>query len=179
MIKRIICLIVGLFILSNISINAEMLEGGIQENWSVDKARTEAFRNVPYIKDLSWAPPIDPYYSENMDAKRNNIRHIKNRILTFFSNGNYAIQEKGSINTFYFNSDGRLHSVEYDSSGPYPRKNYKYTYEDGKLFTISMDVNPNECFIFRPAGELAYHWVNDKCYTEKGKLYMTRYSVKY
>lgn len=179
MIKELVCLIIGFCILSNVAINADILEGGVQQNWTINKARTEAFKNIPYIKDLSWAPAVDPYYIENMEAKKNNIRQIKNRIITFFSTGNYAIHEKGSVNTFYFQGDGTLHSVEYDTPKPYPCKNYKYRYPNGELFTVTLDVSNNECFIFKPAGQLAYHWVNNKCYTETGKLFMTRFSVDY
>ncbi|MGD9582002.1 MAG: hypothetical protein AB7V50_11575 [Vampirovibrionia bacterium] len=179
MIKKLFSIIISLFFLLNTTVSAQVLEGGIEENWTVNNARKEAFKDVPFVKDLSWAPVVDPYYSENMHAKQQNIKQIKNRIITFFDTGNYAIHEKGSNNTFYFSDNGQLNAVEYGASKTFPMKSYKYRYPEGTLFTLSLDINNSECFIFKPNGKLIYHWINNKCYTEAGKLHMTRYSVKY
>ena len=158
---------------------SEILQGGVQEVWTTDKARSEAFNGMPYSKNLSWAPAYDPYHQENIEAKAQYIQRIKNRNLTFFSKGGYAVYEDNSINTFYFNDYGQLQSVSYDATVDYPVKTYKYKYPEGKIFTVSIKVEKNHSYIFEPTGELLYHWINSNCYDKNNKLYMTRHYVRY
>ncbi len=158
---------------------SEVLQGAVQESWTTNKARNEAFRGMPYNKNLRWAPTRDPYYKENMKAKKKNLTRIKNRNITFFSCGGYAVYEDNSINTFYFNDHGKLFSVGYDVGNNFPVKTYKYKYPQGNIYTVSIEVSKNNSYIFEPTGELIYHWVGNNCYDRRNKLYMTRYLVKY
>lgn len=157
----------------------DVLQGQIQENWTVENARSAAFHNIPYKKNMNWAPAIDPYYKENMIARANNQTRVGNRIITYFSSGNYAVYEDNSINTFYFKANGMLYAVEYDVGKSYPSKSYKYSYPSGELYTVSIEVYRNKSFIFDPDGTLLFNWDQNNCYDKNGNLHMTRYVVRY
>ncbi|MEW5820953.1 MAG: hypothetical protein AB1782_12245, partial [Cyanobacteriota bacterium] len=152
-------LLVIMLLIFSLPVYGQVLEGQVQETWTTNRARNAAFSNMLYQKDLRWAPPVDPYYNENMLAKAKNQRRIGNRTITFFSNGNYAIYEDNSVNTFYFNNTGKLYAVEYDIGKKYPIKSFKYKYPSGDIFTVSIEVAYRETFIFDPTGDQLYHWI--------------------
>lgn len=169
---------------SNSSFAQQLLQGGVQETWTVQKAKEELFNNMEYLKDLGWASPTDINYKLIMNAIKQGKSKVKNYNITVFYDDNldfesYAINEEGKSNSFFFDSSGNLESVSYDyHKNNYPRKIYNYTYPSGKLNHASLIIAPGDSYIFEPDGTFNCHWVNHKSYDENGDIVMYRGSLK-
>ena len=159
----------------------KVLKAGVAKTWTINDARTEAFRDAKLEKDLSMFGSKDIYYNENMKAKAEKQTKIGNKLLTFFSNSSYAVSTDDSNVTYWFKGDGDLRSVGYkdfSESEGFPIKEYVYSYPSGKLQTISIYVSRRELFTFMPSGQLREHCKGGQCYDQLGNVLYTRYGVK-
>ncbi len=170
---------------------AETLNGSIEKDWSVDSARTEAFRQAKPWVDLSKYPPIDPNLIGNKILISKNQLDSNERHITLFSDGGYSVRYDNAITKGYFyNDEGKLQEVDftfftkniytkddmnkYSDDELYPAKSYKHEYPSGKIIGIGFYINGSETYIFRPSGELHVHWIGPKCYDAKGNMVLTR-----
>lgn len=194
--KNIFLLIFCLFL--QIPLRAETLKCEIEKVWTVDSARKEAFKDLKPVLDLSWAPPIDPNLIENKQALNNRKKKVGNRVITQFGDGSYGIQildEDNYDKEYYYSSSGELNAIDFrifpttiyslqdflaseQTDSIYPVKIYKHDYPSGKIIIIALKVKKGEDYIFKPAGELQYHWVGNNCYDLNGNIAITRNILK-
>lgn len=159
--------------------SAELIQGGVSKSWTIDSARQEAFNNAQMHRDLSQFPAMDPYYSNSQKARVEHREHIGNIYYTFFASGHYSVDPLDRPYSFYFEPDGRLLYVEYDTvKRHYPSKAYKYKYPSGELETTSLSVDFDESFIFNPDGTLLGHWKHQNCYLADGSNCGTRWGSR-
>lgn len=170
--------------LLGLSANAKVLQGGVSENWTVDKARDEAFRNIEMVKNLSDNNPIDMHYEENQSLKGTNTNKIGKRKISFFENTvlgyfAYSVHEDNSLKTYFYNPSGQLIQVGFEDKETYPNKFYKYDYPSGKLTMVALDISETESFLFTASGQLTGHWIGNKCYDARGNLFINRQQTYY
>ncbi len=174
-------LIFFIFILTTIPTNAAKLKGNVSENWTVEKARKEAFQHaIPQI-NMKTFPAKDPHLILNMLGVLFKKQIYANRVITTFNEGYYSTKElKGvdSDKTFYYDPKGNLIAIDFDfiknNTPQYPKNTYKHLFPDGKLIGMSIKVKPNHSYTFNNSGKLLFHWIGNKGYNEKNELVQTR-----
>ena len=162
-------LITCFFICIGLTINA-----GISYN--VNSARKISFNNIQNNIDVNkyknYFYDID--YKRNINAKLKNKNNLKNRYLTFFSDGSYGVIYKKDKNTgYYYTTNGTLEFIEISYSKTFPKKFVKYNLY-GTIESISLWVSSKEQFIFNKDKSLQAHWINKNKYNSKGELIDTR-----
>lgn len=185
-------LIITLAFIPSMSL-AVTLKGGIEKVWTVDSAREEVFKDLKEWVDLSQYAPIDPKFKENRKLINKNKLETKNRHITVFSDGWYAIRYYNNMTeSYYYTPEGNLRVVEYsyyaknvytmDDISKYsvdelfPSKDYQHQYPSGKMMRIRISPKYMDEYCFKPDGELIQHCINDKCYDTDNKLIYIRES---
>jgi len=192
---KILLLIICLFV--QLSSTAETLQCGVEKTWNVDSAREETFKNMQPWIDLSWAPSIDPNLIENKQAINNHQDYIKNRSVTQYSDGAYSVWILDNDNydkSYYYIASGELVAIDfsifpeniknlqdflvsYQKDSIYPIKVYKHAYPSGKIISIDLTVltaKGDEEYMFKPSGELDFHWIGNNGYDVNGRKILTR-----
>lgn len=174
--------------------SAEVLKGGVEKVWTVGTARTETFKDLKPVLDLSWAPPTDPNFKEDIQAVNNHQGEIGNRLITNFSNGYYSVwvlDEDNYDKTYYYSISGELVAIEFlffprnisdlqsfveaeQNNQLYPTKRYKHAYPSGKIVRMVLTASEKDTYWFNPSGDLAYHWIGSNCYDANGRKTITR-----
>lgn len=174
--------------------SAETLKCGVEKVWTVGTARTETFKDLKPVLDLSWAPSTDPNFSENKQAINKNQRQIENRVITQFSDGGYGVtifDDDNYNKVYYYSASGELLEIDFSSYPTYaknlddflalwhegkmfPFKVYKHDYPSGKIINATLTATNGESFMFKPSGELQYHWIGKTAYDINGKKVLTR-----
>ena len=144
--------------------------------YTVERARKEAFTNVEYSLPQSIIDKNikDPNFKENIKAIKLGATELKDRYITAFSSGDYAIIYKNNLYyEYYYLQNGQLESIGKRNSLVFPVIAYRYN-STNDLISVSLDVGYNNTYIFDANGKLDSHWIGDKCYDSKGKLVLTR-----
>lgn len=185
-------LITTLLFIPSVS-QAMTLKGGVEKVWTVDSAREEAFNGIKDWVDLSKYQPTDPKFRENKKLIDKDKLETKDRHITVFSDGWYAVRYYNNMTeSYYYNTDGALRVVEYsyyakdvytmadiNKYSPeelFPSKDYQHQYPSGKIIRIRISPKYMDEYCFKPNGELVEHCVDDKCYDANNNLIMTRES---
>lgn len=150
-----------------------------KKTWTLDEARSEAFKEVEQPLDIRQFPGFDPKFRQHREAMANQVERLGDSSITVFSNGMYGISyDCAQANFFYMNS-GQLIAVQYFDPPPkpeenrcprdtYPYKTFKYLYPSAELLSVTVHVSDKESFSFKPTGELLSHWVQNNCYRSDG-----------
>ena len=153
---------------------AKTLKGGVK--YTVKQAREEAFANVEYTlpQSIIKANLTDPNYKENKKAIKLGATELKDRYITLFSDGKYGIIYKNNFYfEYYYSSKGKLISIGKRNRLIYPVITCIYN-QYNELTTVSLIVDENNTYNFRPDGKLVSHWVNNNCYDINGNLVLIR-----
>ena len=176
-------LVISVFLLCTMPVSAITLKGSVE--YTVDTARAIAFENASYTIPTSEFNSylLDIFYYSNIKAIKNGQYNISighsRRLVPFFSKNNkllsYGVQTEDQPNKkYYYDLNGRLIKYEINTfNGTYPYKTTAYD-KKGKLLNIHLLISEKESFIFDKNEKLLGHWLNDKCYNEKGKIILTR-----
>lgn len=154
----------------------ETLKTGIE--WDENKARTLALKHLETEIDVSLFREVDPKYWENQKAKEDANTKMALRQVTFFQAGEYAVAYQGENIVNYYRANGKLLKVSICSTpfgididyANYPRKCVEYGYPEGKMISVSLDVAPQESFVFLPDGSLKNHWKGSAGYDDQSQL---------
>lgn len=153
---------------------AKTLKAGI--SYTVEDARIESFTGISTKIDMNAYSKylVDENYAENNKAQKRGKTKFRNRTLTVFSSGVYAIKYR-SIDKkyFYYDNQGKLKKIDISIGDSYPRKRIAFD-ANGYLDAVALDVSKNEQFVFDKDKKLVAHWIGNNCYNEKGELVMTR-----
>ena len=155
-------------------IEAKNLKGEVK--YTVKQAREEAFSNVEHSlpQSIIKANFTDPNYKENKKAIKLGATELKDRYITVFSDGKYGIIYKNNFYfEYYYSSKGKLISIGKRNRLIYPVITCIYN-QYNELTTVSLIVDENNTYNFRPDGKLVSHWVNNNCYDINGNLVLTR-----
>jgi hypothetical protein len=172
----------------------QIFKATVEKQWSVDLARQEAFEDLQIKQDLSLFNPVDPFWLKNKKALLMNAQTSANRRLIKYSDNCYSVRiydDKNFDKVFYYSPTGELEEVDFDifekqinsvaefikaeeTLHCFPCKKYKYTYPEGKLIEIIIEVSTYNQYGFRPDGTLKYHWSGNTCFDEEGNVVMTR-----
>lgn len=150
------------------------INGGI--SYTVDTARIESFSNIQESISFKEYEKFskDENYSKNIELLKRNKKNYKDRYLTSFSTGNYAIRYKTNLDvSYYYDKYGNLICLEFDIGKGFPSKRVGYD-SNGHLDTVTLDVSSHEQFVFDANKKLVAHWIGKNCYNEKGELISTR-----
>lgn len=194
--KKFLVLIFIIFFSSSFCFAKEPYKLSVKKDYTIDSLRQEAFRNIKKTIDVSMYEPIDPNLLENKEAMKKQKSIIKNRIISLNTSGNYAIKVLEDFlldKSFAYNSSGKLLSVaiEFYSGNAsidnfinpkklnYPIKSYEYTYPDGKLDSVIIEINSNKGYIFNPDGTLFAYWVGTTYYNSQDKPIGTSKTLLY
>ncbi len=147
-------------------------------HWNENKARILALKHLEEDVDVTLFQGVDPNFRENIQTQdlQNDTTKIAHRKITFFSGGEYSVAYDGENIVNYYRSNGDLEKVSVCSTpfgesfdyGSYPRKCVEYGYPKGKIMSVSLDVSPNESYVFLPNGQLKDHWIGNNDFDGKG-----------
>jgi len=164
-------------------VNALTLEAHIE--YTVDSARTVAFDNTELQIDKSEFKGYlsDIFYYSNIAAiKAGNLNAgigFNRKLVPFYDKNNklsfYGVQTEDQPNKkFYYSPTGKLLKYELNTfNGVYPYKTMAYNTK-GQLLNINLVISDKEAFIFNKDKKLIAHWLDNKCYNEKGEIDLTR-----
>ncbi|MBR2525065.1 hypothetical protein IKE67_01225 [bacterium] len=159
------------------------LETGIE--YTVDQARIVAFKDTELtIPTSEFSTYIyDIFYYSNIDAiKAGKLTAgigFRRELVPFYNKKNkfigYGVKTEDEPNKkFYYTIQGKLFKYEISTfNGTYPYKNIAYD-EKGNFMNIHLFISEKESFIFDKDKKLLGHWLNDKCYDDKGDITLTR-----
>ncbi len=150
------------------------LNGGV--SYTVNSARQISFANVAiHINIKEYKNYLsDKNHIKNKKILNKNKTKYKNRYLTSFSDGSYAVTYKNNIKiSYYYNPNGKLELIDFNIGKDYPSKRIGYDIK-GELNSITLDVSKEEQFVFNKNKKLIAHWIGNNCYNEQGELIMTR-----
>lgn len=177
-------MLILLVLFSGVSWGAEPLRGGVQEYWSIDDARREAFREAKPWVDVSMYPPVDPHLLENRIAVQQGGGQAGNRIITVFSSGGYGVSyESSPLTSFQYEANGEINSVTFFNKNKlYKHCLYKtcqaLNLRNGAVWAVGIEVSERQAFLFNPDGKLISEWRGDQCYKADGSSCGTRRSFK-
>lgn len=150
--------------------------------WDETKARQEALKNIERQIDVQFFKAKDAHFFENIKLREQNPNlTFVDRQITFFSGGEYAVVYQGEKNVHYYTQAGDLFKVSvcdlpFRDEWQYPRRCIEYGYPSGKFLTISMDVSPEESYIFALDGNLLYHWKDEQGFDAHGNTVWERWN---
>ena len=150
------------------------IKGGV--SYTVNEARQIAFDGVAQKIDMSKYKEyfVDKNFEKNQELLDRGKTRYRDRELTKFSDGAYAISYKDNKSIgFYYDKKGHLELIDFIEYRDYPKRSFKYD-RNGKLDSIALVVSGDEQYLFEPTGELGAHWIGKNCYNEKGQLVLTR-----
>ena len=145
--------------------------GASAQNWDVESARKEAFRNIQHKIDITAFSSQDPKYTENLQAIKQGRKRVENRFITGNTEGYIVseLDEEGNQKmSFFYDRSGHLLIVRLISKSDFPRTEYLYcaekqclpgngkTYEKGDLMRVTFHAQPAELFYFTPNGKFEY-----------------------
>lgn len=149
----------------------DTLHGGA--TWTEDAAREEALKNLEPSLNVKAFEAKDPAWLENLTALDHDTLKVSRRNLTRFAGGYYAVVNDGENIVNYYKQDGSLFkvsvcSVAFGGVPSYPRKCVEYAYPEGRFLTVSLDVAPDESFVFATNGDLKHHWKGETGFDATG-----------
>jgi hypothetical protein len=153
-----------------------VLKAGV--SYSVDDARQESFHDLPTDVDPSVYGKRDPNFKDHFEARLDESRYMKDRVLTYFNNGSYAVYRKGAYECFYYTYEGQLFKVGVSNKprgmNLFPNRDVVYDAKTGKMTSVGLFVARGESFVFHPDGSLIAHWQQNQATDESGSVILTR-----
>lgn len=127
--------------------NAQVFEGQVTKNYTVQQAHDYVFKYIP-VKLID-PKPYKAYATKEPEGFR-----------TDYSDGRYSI---ASGNKLYGYRNNKLYVISiFDKNVfEYPRKSYRYDYPSGKLSSIAYGTSEGNGFEFYPDGSLMGIWENN------------------
>lgn len=180
--KKSLLVLVAIFMLA-MPANATTLKAGIE--YTVDSARVVAFQDTDITIPTSEFSGVlsDIFYYSNIEAIKagRNTAGIgfTRKLVPFYDKNNklsfYGVQTEDQPNKkLYYSPTGKLLKYEINTfKGVYPYKTIAYDTK-GHLLNINLVVSDNEAFIFNKDKKLIAHWLDNKCYNEKGEVDLTK-----
>ena len=159
------------------------LKGGVE--YTVDSARIVAFENTDLTIPKSEFSGLmsDIYYYSNIEAikagKLSAGIGFSRKLVPFYDKNNklsfYGVVTEDQPNKkLYYSPTGKLLKYEINTfNGVYPYKTIAYNTK-GQLLNINLVVSDHEAFVFNKEKKLIAHWLNNKCYNEKGEVDLTK-----
>ena len=154
----------------SVPLSGYTVKGGV--TYTVETARKEAFADVEYTlpKSIIEANKVDPNYKDNMKAKAKGKNEFRDRAITYFDDGEYAIvYKKNRYYEYYYLSNGELEGIGKRIGLKVPVKVYKYNIK-GELLFIILDISQQESYLFEVSGKLDSYWIGDCCYDKNGNI---------
>jgi len=182
MLKKFLLTALTLGLISTPSVFAEeqALKGNV--SWDEPKARHEALKNIERQIDTQYFKSKDEQYFEHVKSREQNPNlKFENAQVTYFSGGEYSVVHEGEKNVQYYTQEGRLFKVSvcdvpFSDNWNYPRRCIEYGYPHGKFLSVSMDVSPEESYVFAPDGTLLYHWKDEQGFDAKDNTVWERWN---
>ncbi len=175
MFKRVgLTLFLGAVFLSPLSVLAagDTLKGSIQ--WDEQKAREIALRHLERQIDVHFFKTKDERYFERLKARLGdpNLKMAHQQV-TWFENDEYSVAYEGENMVHYYRQDATLFKVSvcnqpFGDEWRYPRRCIEYSVPGGDFLTVSMDVSPEESYVFDLQGNLLQHWKDDQGFSAQG-----------
>lgn len=180
--KKSLLVILAMFIFSMPGYSMT-LKGGVE--YTVDSARIVAFENtdltIPKSEFIGLMSDI--YYYSNIEAikagKLSAGIGFNRKLVPFYDKNNklsfYGVVTEDQPNKkLYYSPTGKLLKYEINTfNGVYPYKTIAYNTK-GQLLNINLVVSDHEAFVFNKEKKLIAHWLNNKCYNEKGEVDLTK-----
>ena len=154
-------LIIFYLVLSTVPIYSTTLEGGV--SYTVSQARKIVFQNTPT------QIPVELFQNYKKYSK---IRTLFKEI-TFFSDGDFSVNDKKNKRCFYYSPNGDLKIIQITIKKTYPQILGRYD-SNGNLDSVALDLGNNEQFLFDSQKKLYAHWIGKNGYDENGELFGTR-----
>ena len=158
-----------------LSASSYTIKGGI--SYTEAEARKCAFKDVLYKIEIDKYKDFftDKNFLINQEKINKGKKKYKNRYLTRFSKGEYAVRYIFQpSHAYYYNIDGILCYIDIDLGHSYPKQRVTYD-SKGILDSVTLDISANEQFIFDTNKKLVAHWIGNNCYNNKGELIDTRH----
>ncbi len=154
-------LIIFYLVLSTVPVYSTTLEGGV--SYTVSQARKIVFQNTPT------QIPVELFQNYKKYSK---IRTLFKEI-TFFSDGDFSVNDKKNKRCFYYSPNGDLKIIQITIKKTYPQILGRYD-SNGNLDSVALDLGNNEQFLFDSQKKLYAHWIGKNGYDENGELFGTR-----
>ena len=154
-------LIIFYLVLSTVPLYSTTLEGGV--SYTVSQARKIVFQNTPT------QIPVELFQNYKKYSK---IRTLFKEI-TFFSDGDFSVNDKKNKRCFYYSPNGDLKIIQITIKKTYPQILGRYD-SNGNLDSVALDLGNNEQFLFDSQKKLYAHWIGKNGYDENGELFGTR-----
>jgi hypothetical protein len=144
----------------------ETLQGTII--WDEESARREALKHIERQINPQFFKTKSQFFFDNMKTlEQNPDLKFGNKQVTFFTGGEYSVVYEGEKIVHYYTKEGKLFKVSvcshpYGDDWIYPRRCIEYGYPSGKFMTVSMDVSPEESYVFALDGTLIQHWKDEQ-----------------
>lgn len=159
--KKFICLLGFLLLLTNCSFADEVQMGGV--SYDVNSARDYLDAGQPDSVDINAPREFSKDSSVQKVIYTYNNNHAVIGITVLYKN-------EPTKDYIYNKNNSLIYVDKYDkSTAIYPHRGYRYDM-DGKLILKSLVVSPNEQFRFSPNGKLIAHSLNGIIYDEKGNV---------
>lgn len=154
--------------------------------YTVDSARIVAFEDTDLTISKSEFSGVlsDVFYYSNIEAIKAGRTSagigFTRKLVPFYDKNNklsfYGVQTEDQPNKkLYYSPTGKLLKYEINTfKGVYPYKTIAYDTK-GQLLNINLVVSDFEAFIFDKNKKLIAHWLNNKCYNEKGEVDLTKH----
>ncbi len=159
-----------------------VLRANVQYTWTPEKAKAASFNGVGSQIDTSSYPSKDPEFDSNFQARLQNKTLEGNKVLSFFSNGDYCYYHIGDYRSTCYHENGSLYKISISNHPKglkiYPSRDADYSYPEGKLVGAGLFVNSGESFIYTANGDMLAHWKGPNAYNDQGEVIMTREWVK-
>jgi hypothetical protein len=132
--------------------------------WSAEKARAIAFRHLErQIKPHFFETQHKAYFESVKACQENPDLKFAKCQTTTFPDGAYSQAFEGEKLAYYYKENGVLFKVSvcdkpFGKDYNYPRRCVEYGFPEGRFQTISLDVSPDESYIYDLHGELLQHW---------------------
>ena len=156
-----VILILFYLILSIYPVYSITLEGGV--SYTVSEAREIAFEKTPV------QIPVELF----QDYKKYSKLKTLFKEITFFSDGDYSVNDKKNNRCFYYSKNGDLKIIQIIIKKTYPQILGRYD-SNGRLDSVALDLGNNEQFLFDSQKKLYAHWIGKNGYDENGELFGTR-----
>lgn len=140
--------------------------------------QNKLFYSMPCCMNLSSYPPYDTDWQKNQLAVSQGKFSLSRYNITLFSDTSYSVSHYNSLISLYYDKNGRLGFVQYDTQKKRPYYSFKYSYPSGALEKISLRYDPAIDFVFNANKNLEAIWDGTKCYDLNGNEIKTRKTVK-
>ena len=160
-----------LFFFISFPTNAKVLQGSVtyEANKAWETAMLYAEKKLP--QEIIDSHLVDPDYEENQVAMKYKISQLGEKLITYYSDGTYAIGDPNHSSYGYiYDPNGNLGRILKIINTDEFR--LIYFYETNNVLTaVSYDAKKGEAYVFdAKTGKLESYWINKKGYFVDGKI---------